>query len=520
MDEFDLAIVGYGPTGQALASLAARLGLRVCVFERWPTLFAQPRIATIDAESARIIQASSPIDAALRHSVPRDRYIFANAAGEILIDHGWSGAHACGFPMRISLHQPDIETAMDAAARARGAEVNQGWEVRELSQDASGVTVTAQARDDGAERRIRARYVVGADGARSTVRTLLGIGRDPWPFRNAWYTVDALRRRELPNLFGISPDGQNAVIFCVPEGRAHSVIPLGVNHIRFNFECDPDADHSEKMTNAYGMARVREVYGLTADDIEVYRQAIFPFEGQMAHSWRVGRVFLAGDAAHLMTPFLGQGGTSGFRDAVNLAWKLHLVITGVAPEALLDSYETERRPHVHTYIEGSDRLAALAFIADPVEAAARDRAFLAAGKPPPSVDLPLDAGLLHRAPDGGIALPVGGLGPQGVVRGGGREGRFDDVVGWGFQLLMMGADPLSCLDDGQAAFLRRIGAVSANIGAGDGAWLDRDGAYARWFGEFDIRGVLVRPDFVVFGVIREPGDVAIVVDDLRAQLGA
>ena len=176
-------------------------------------------------------------------------------------------------------------------------------------------------------------------------------------------------------------------------------------------------------------------------------------------------------------------------------------------------------PHVRSYIEGSDKLAALAFIADPDAAAERDRMFLAAGKPPPSVDLPLNAGVLHRAPDGAIVAPVGGLGPQGVVRGFGREGRFDDVAGWGFQLLMRDADPLAGLDDGQKAFLRRIGAVCAMIGAGDGAWHDRDGAYASWFDAFDIMGVLVRPDFVVFGVIRTPAYVAILVDDLRAQLG-
>jgi 3-(3-hydroxy-phenyl)propionate hydroxylase len=332
--DYDVVISGYGPTGLAAASLLARRGHRVCVFERWPSLYGLPRMATIDGESARIIQAAADIDQALRNSEPRRRYILANGDGEILIDMNWDTPDVSGFPHRISLHQPDIEDAMDAAARAHGAEINQGWEVVALTQDDARVTVTARERivRDGAEpawgreRRVTARYVIGADGARSAGREALGIERESWPFRAAWLSCDMTRKRPLPNFWGLSPDARIAVIFCAPAGRAHSIIPLGRAILRLNFQVDPDAPPADALTRAAAYRYLKSVYGLTEDDVTVYRQAVYPFEGKLARRWREGRVFLAGDAAHVMTPFLGQGGCSALRDAMNLAWKLDLVL--------------------------------------------------------------------------------------------------------------------------------------------------------------------------------------------------
>ena len=515
---YDVALSGYGPTGLAAASLLARRGHRVCVFERWPSLYGLPRMATIDGESARIIQAASDIDAALRHSVPRRRYVFANEKGDILIDHDWDKPHVCGFPFRISLHQPDIEDAMDAAARERGAHINQKWEVCDLSQTDEHVVVTARERSSGKERTVRARYVIGADGARSTLRRLLGIRRESWPFRNAWLSFDARRRRTLPNFFGVSPDGRVAAVFCAPGGRTHSIIPLGLNHVRFNFQIDPDTEHDGTLDRELAYRRLREVYGIGDEDVEVYRQAVYPFEGKLAERWRVGRAFLAGDAAHLMTPFLGQGGCSGLRDAINLAWKLDLVLRGVASDRLLDTYESERKPHVRVHIDGSDKIGALAFIADPEAAAARDRAYLGGRAPPAPAEPVLTPGVLDL---GGRAEPLlGRVGPQGVVRREGKQGRFDDVLGWGFQLLGWECNPAGYLRADQLEFLRRIGGVVAGISdrQSEGFAYDVEGAYWRFFSEHGIRALLMRPDFVMFGVARSASELPELVDRLHEQL--
>jgi 3-(3-hydroxy-phenyl)propionate hydroxylase len=526
LDEYDVVISGYGPTGLAAASLIARRGHRVCVFERWPSLYGQPRMATIDGESARIIQAAGDIAAAMRNSVPRRRYLFASADAEVLIENRWDFDHICGFPFRISLHQPDVEDAMDAAARKRGAEINQGWEVRSLDQGKDFATVLAQecvpevsgATRRGRTRTVRTKYVIGADGARSTVRGQLGIEREQWPFRNAWLSFDALRKRVLPNIRGISPDGQTAVIFCAPEGRAHSIIPLGTRHIRFNLEVDPDADHSDKLNDQFAYRFLQAVYGLTADDVQVYRHAVYPFEGRLAKDWRVGRTFLAGDAAHLMTPFLGQGGCSALRDAINLAWKLDLVLRGLAPEALLDTYELERKPHVRVHIDGSDRIAALAFVHDPVAAAERDRSLRNADANPLPREPILNGGILdHHNPH----PLVGDIGPQGRVSYGGRTDRLDDLFGWGFQLIGWEHDPSRSLDRPQRGFIESIGGVIAGVmqRPGDDLAVDIDDAYGRFFARHAIAAVLMRPDFYIFGVARRREDVPRLVDSLRRQLG-
>jgi len=130
------------------------------------------------------------------------------------------------------------------------------------------------------------------------------------------------------------------------------------------------------------------------DDVEVYRQAVYPFEGKLAHTWRDGRVFIAGDAAHVMTPFLGQGGCSALRDATNVAWKLDLVLR--ASDGLLATYEEERKPHVRVHIDGSDKVGALAFISDPAEAAARDRMYLTGDVPPLPAEPVLTSGVLNQ----------------------------------------------------------------------------------------------------------------------------
>jgi len=313
----------------------------------------------------------------------------------------------------------------------------------------------------------------------------------------------------LPNFFGVSPDGRVAAIFCAPEGRTHSIIPLGEHRLRFNFQIDPDTPHDGRLDRALAYRRLREVYGIGEDDVDVYRQAVYPFEGKLAETWRVGRVFLAGDAAHVMTPFLGQGGCSALRDAVNLAWKLDLVLRGVAEERLLDTYEEERKPHVRVHIDGSDKAAAVAFIADPAAAAARDRTFLNAEAPPPPAEPALKSGVLNENDP-----LAGSLGVQSTVRHAGREGRFDDVFGWGFQLIGWGVDPAEHLHPEQKQFLDRIHTVIVGLTEKS----DVTGAYRHFFREHGLGGLLVRPDFVVFGVARRANEFTALVNSLRRAI--
>lgn len=529
--DFDVVISGYGPTGQAAASLLSRLGHSVCVFERWPTLYGLPRLCTLDGEAARIVQAAGDIDVALQNSNANKRYELLNEADEKLMILDWDLDHISGFPYRIAMYQPDIEDAMHAQAIEFGAEINQGWQVTGVSQSDDAVEVTAQAtvpdpesKDlslvEGEERRVTARYVIGADGARSAIRDSLGIEREDFHYRNAWLSLDATRKRvPLPTLHG-AEDLRTAFVICAPEGRTRAVIPIGSDRLRFEFLVDPETDHTEDLDPAVGYRYLKEAYDLTEDDVELYRSVIYPFEGQLAEEWRRGRVFIGGDAAHLMTPFLGQGACAALRDAANLSWKLDLVLRGVSGDALLDTYQQERRPHVKLHVVVSNEIGKMACEPDPEIAAKRDEMLLSGNAPPPAPDPYVETGVLHLEGAERAELPIGDVGPQALVSFEGTEGRFDDVFGWGFQLIGLDFDPAGQLDQPSLEFLAEVHGITAGVAAeeGDGLAADLTGNYRRFFEQHGAVALLLRPDFVIFGLASSPAEVQSLVDDLREQL--
>jgi 3-(3-hydroxy-phenyl)propionate hydroxylase len=522
--EFDAVIAGYGPTGQALASLLSLRGHRVAVFEKFPTLYGLPRLCTVDGETARIIQAAGDVDRAFRVSSWCRKYDLEDIEGELITSMDWSGLHICGYPGRISFYQPDVEDTMDAACRERGAEINQAWEVTGFEQDESGVSVTVRHRDMGygsksevEERTVRARYLIGADGAKSAVRELANIEREDFGFRDAFLSVDCEKVGEVPKKL----DRGVAITICDP-GRTIAFIPIGSNRFRFEFLVNPDDDHSSLLVPEIGYDFLEQAWGLTKDQVRIYRQVIYPFEGKLAKPWRQQRVLLAGDAVHLMPPFLGQGACSGMRDSINLAWKLDLVLRGICGDELLDTYELERSPHARVLIQGSIALGQVACERDPEAARLRDEAYRSGNVPPPPDDPTLLDGILHRGPDGELGPLTAQLIEQGIVRYEGETGRFDDLVGWGFHLIGMEFDPREQLDDEQLAFLESIHCKVVQVTNDpeiDGAVLDLDRTYEAISKDADGATVFFsRPDFSIFGAGFEPEDVPKLVDDLREQL--
>jgi 3-(3-hydroxy-phenyl)propionate hydroxylase len=511
----DVVVVGYGPTGLAATSLLSRLGHDVVAFERWPSLYGLPRLVNLDAEAARIVQASGDIEVALEESTPFERYYFRNAAGDTLVDMDWSGRHHCGYAAHLSMYQPHVEDAIDAAARERGADVRQGSEVIGFEQDDDGVTITAR-NQDGADEVVRAAWVIAADGAGSTIRELLGVHREDLGMRSAFLNLDTMRKD------GMAPKYMNApTVTCAPP-RMHVVVPIGASRLRFELEVNEDDDPEELLKPETAWKMLREWHDLGPEDVEIYRQVIYEFDSKLADKWRHGRVLLAGDAAHLMPPFLGQGACSGLRDAINLSWRLDVILRGIVGPELLDSYEAERSPHVQTQILTSVGMGHMATESRPAEAKARDDAFLSGNAPPPPPDAVVSAGIIHRDADGEPLRPAGELGPQGVIELDGKRGRADDLTGWGFRLICDGMDPLSELGDDHHATLERLGVEVLAISGDLISSMPRDieGHYREYFDGVGIQAVLVRPDFVVFGAAHSPAEVGELIDDLGGQLPA
>ncbi|MGH3587409.1 MAG: bifunctional 3-(3-hydroxy-phenyl)propionate/3-hydroxycinnamic acid hydroxylase, partial [Pseudonocardia sp.] len=440
--DYDVAIVGYGPTGLVLASALGSAGHRVVVLERKPRLYGLPRLTHIDGETARIIQSVGDVDHALRDAVAIPSYRYLNGSGETLLELDWCG-NVCGYPAHISMYQPDIEDAIDARVRATGnVTVDQGWAVVALGQDDQRVELTARA-GDRAKRTLTARYLVGADGAHSDVRTALGIPRSDLGVDDRWLNIDTERRRALPERF------DRLTQFCDPA-RGSMYMPIGRSRQRFELAVLPGEEQQAFEEPEFAWRWLRETHGLGPDDVRILRQVVYTFEARIAESWRRGRVFLAGDAAHTTPPYMGQGACSGMRDGVTLAWKLDLVLRGLADERLLDTYEAERRPHATAITRASVALGRVAKTHDPQEAAARDAAFRAGDVPPPPAFPTITAGVVHPAP------PAGTLAPQGVIRTGGGFGRYDDVFGSGFSLVSR-EDPSRVLGPEHEALLDALG---------------------------------------------------------------
>jgi hypothetical protein len=267
---------------------------------------------------------------------------------------------------------------------------------------------------------------------------------------------------------------------------------------------------------AWGSGWLLGRWGLHPGNAALERHAVYTFRARWADRWRNGRALIAGDAAHQMPPFAGQGMCAGLRDAANLAWKLDLVLRGLASEALLDGYQTERSPHVSAMIELSVALGRIICVADPAEAAARDARAIGEVRarntlieaPLP----PLGSGCFAEG-----TLAAGQLFVQDTVRRHGVTGRFDDVVGRGFVLAGPSGDPAAALDAESAAWFAALGGFSAHVAPG-APIDDVNGGYARWFAALGAAVALVRPDFAVFGAAAKLEEAGALVRALRARL--
>jgi 3-(3-hydroxy-phenyl)propionate hydroxylase len=498
--EFDVIIVGYGPSGMVLASALGQSGHRVAVVERWPQLYGLPRMSHIDDETARIVQATSNVDEALRDATPIATYRFVNVAGETLtsVCTGDTAVDICGYWADLSIYQPDIEDAIDARVASHpSVERMLGWEATQLRSDDLGVTLQVRDTKRSEEVELRGRYLVGCDGARSFTREAVGIKRTDLGFNERWVNIDMLVLRSLPERFS------ETIQHCDPA-RGHMHMPIGTKGLRVEVALLPDEDVAEFTTPEFAWHWLSERLGLGPEDVEIIRQTVYTFEARCAERWRDGRILLAGDACHTMPPYMGQGACSGMRDGMNLSWRLDLVLRGLASDSLLDSYETERKPHVTVITEMAIALGKIANEHDPEKARLRDEFIRSHALTKPETPS-LHGGMLDPE---GSAL-TGKIWPQGTVRVGERSGRFDDVVGRGFVLLSR-----TSLDDVLSpetkSALDAIGCLRLSFADFE----DTDGKYSSYFDSNAIDCLLARPDFVIFGTRGDSTSAASLVNNL------
>ncbi|MGR7995093.1 bifunctional 3-(3-hydroxy-phenyl)propionate/3-hydroxycinnamic acid hydroxylase MhpA [Xanthobacter sp. ZOL 2024] len=512
----DVAIVGYGPTGQLLALLLARQGHRVLACDRWPNLYPLPRAVHFDDEIARILQAAGAIDEVNRITEQPRSYEWRNADRKLLLQFDWSAHGLSGWPSANFFSQPDLEKVLDRHVKDEPAvDVWQGWSAAGLIQDDAGVVLDleqgamqkGQWVPNGARNRVRARYVIGADGANSFVRRSLGIEMQDLGFAFNWLVVDAVPK--TPRVW--EPECWQ---LCDPR-RPTTVVPGGPGRRRWEFMLLPGEDLTQMNCSKVAW-KLLAPWDMTPENAVLERHAVYTFRGQWAKSWKSGHVLLAGDAAHLTPPFAGQGMCSGMRDSLALAWRLDLILRGVCGEEILESYGSERSSHVQELIWFSVELGKVICISDPQQAKARDiemtKVCAAPGyQPPPPPKARLGPGLwASDLPDAGF------LSPQAQVEFGGRRARFDDVFGGRFALMCRDAATLAAISPHNRAALETVDAALVHFGPG--GLTDVDHQYLPWLERLGCGAVLVRPDFYLHGGVRNATELNKMLDDWREAL--
>lgn len=396
----DVAVVGYGPVGAVLANLLGQAGLAVVVVEPTLDVYHLPRAAHFDDEVMRVFQGIGLAEAVVPHTTPVLGMDFVTAGGEVLFGfssedrpkrHGWEVGYL--------FHQPGLERTLRAGvARHPLVEVRLGHEVTALTQTDDAVTLGVRDVATGTITDLQARYVVGCDGARSVVRRSLGIGLDDQGFDQPWLVVDTLLRDDATCTLP-----ERVLQICDPA-RPATFVPNAGRHRRW--ELMAMGETADELLEPATIARLLAPWATVGVDVDVERAAVYSFHALVAERWRKARVLLAGDAAHQMPPFLGQGMCSGIRDAANLAWKLAMVLDGRAGDQLLDSYQPEREPHVRAITELAVALGGILQTTDPEVANARDEGLrTGGGQGPTEATLPPLGGDLWFGNAPGVGRP-------------------------------------------------------------------------------------------------------------------
>jgi 3-(3-hydroxy-phenyl)propionate hydroxylase len=489
----DVAIVGYGPSGIIAALTLAKYGLSTVVFERHRDIYPRARAVTVNDWTMRIFQNLGVDEPVLKCIDPQRalRWIRYDGTEIMRIEHPPS---TLGIKTRFfNIYQPTMEaTLRECASQHAQIDVRYGVEVVSLEQDETSVTVTAKDAATGATTSARTRYAIGCDGGSSATRSALGVKLLGDTLDVLWIVIDCRVKRWWPD--------RNLLTFWSDKERPVVDIALSGGNHRWELPLKPGETEADFATVDQVWPLLRAL-GVSEDDVEIHQHAFYRHHTRMADKWRVGRVFLAGDAAHLMPPWAGAGMQTGMRDAFDLGWKLAGVINGTLPEHFLDTYEAERRPNAVFYTQLAVQLGRVI----KQELSEEEQAALNAPPPPdapepPLIAPPVLAGGWLRGPVADHSI-VGRMVPQPVV--GDTRGvmaRLDDLLGNCFVLLGDDVDPATLLTAGEKAAWDRLGARYIAVRQqdqhteGPDELIDLDGVLRPWLRKYGARAVALRPD--------------------------
>ena len=526
--EVDVLISGFGPTGATLAALLGKRGYRVLAIDRMGAIYDKPRAITADQEALRIFQEIGIANEVHETSSPHPGTDFVGVDDQVIKRfYPAPPPDPLGWTPSFMFVQPELEaTLRRAVAGMPSVQTLLEHELLDFTQDAERVQARVRRLADGVDLTVDARYLVAADGASSVVRKQLAPRIEDLAFDEWWLVVDAWMRGpvDLP---------ARCVQYCRPSRPGTYIVGPGTLR-RWEIKIMPHETPEKFHAHEAVWNVLREFVDTSA--LEHCRTAIYRFHALVVDRWREGRVFLAGDAAHQMPPFMGQGLGAGVRDAFNLAWKLDAALHGRATPALLDTYGEERKRHVRTVVGHAKSFGLIIGELDVEAARERDRRLgdeLRAGRAETIRQrfIPgLETGLIARAADGSAAPGAGELLVQPWVRESGTAPwqRLDDVLGPACAILVRDPAALDALDDelrarwqtigGRVAVVRPAGSPPPRQVADELQLEAREDLLAAWLDAQQGVGMVARPDRYVFGVAGTPAALRELVVQLQSRL--
>jgi len=505
---YDVAIVGYGPVGALLALELADADLRIVIFERSREPVELPRAVGLDGESVRAFQRLGFGDLVAGICQPPrevDQILFTNSQHEPIFgatmpklgEHGWRDV--------AFFDQPELEALLrELVAKDDRIDVLFGHEVKQIDQDANGVRLQSLCLDDGTELQHSVSYAVGCDGASSFVREHLGIAWESLGYDQDWLVVDVIQgpNANLPLV---------TMQVCDPERLTTYVCVKDPNR-RWEFQL-LEGESREEMVRPETIQALLDPW-TARDNYEIRRAAVYQFHAATADSWQVGRVFLAGDAAHQTPPFLGQGLNAGFRDAVNLGWKIPLVESGRCDARLLETYQGERDAHAKDLVQWAVAIGQLMETLAAREAGkpdpypADERSAYGQGRTAP----PLRGGVLMTEQCGDETVPVGSMLRQPFVRAGeGAAHRLDEVCGSSFAVIARKASDLFLGPEAEDV-LERLGGRTVCLDDLEIVEGELDRVFERH------TALVLRPDRYIFGVVDDDWNLDALMLELERKM--
>lgn len=517
---YDVAIVGFGPSGAVAAALLGQAGIRTLVFDRLREVYDKPRAIALDHEILRTFQQIGVVDEVLRWTEPFTPSEYYGADQQLIKRLATvAPPYPLGYTPSLVFTQPPVEQILrDRVSSMQSVTVALGQEFSGLSQDSDGAALHLRG-EDGRRSTVTARYVIACDGASSAVRSAAGIELEDLEFDEPWLVVDVLVNEQ-----GLRKLPETSVQYCEPQRPCTYVIGPK-NHRRWEISLLPSEDPKAMATEQGAWSVLRR--WITPEDATLWRQASYRFHALVAKDWRRGRVFIAGDAAHQQPPFLGQGMCQGIRDVANLCWKLRSVLAGESSDNLLDSYGVERAHHVRSLTGRIKEIGNVICERDPAAARARDALLVAeAGgqvKTQARQDIipPLETGLLAASPHSAR----GTLFPQPRVSHNNGTVLLDEVAGCGWRVVT-NESPDGWPEEtrAMATELGTVVCILANAAKGDGSGvsglIEVEGVMQAWFARHGCVAAIVRPDHYVYGAARNAGELQAMLGAVHARIAA